>query len=36
MPHAIAELIYNSIQATKDNKGPRTVDIDFQLGGRGA
>ncbi|CAM9669020.1 unnamed protein product, partial [Ectocarpus sp. 12 AP-2014] len=33
--HAVAELIDNSIQATTDNTGPRTVEIEVDLGSRG-
>ncbi|CAM9172184.1 unnamed protein product, partial [Ectocarpus sp. 12 AP-2014] len=35
IPHAVAELVDNSIQATTDNPGPRTVEIEVELGGRG-
>ncbi|CAM9801347.1 unnamed protein product [Pylaiella littoralis] len=35
IPHAVAELIDNSIQATTDNTGPRTVEVQVELGGRG-
>eukprot|EP00752_Nemacystus_decipiens_P004173 g3816.t1 len=35
IPHAVAELIDNSIQATTDNSGPRTVEVEVELGGKG-
>ncbi|CAM9280554.1 unnamed protein product [Ascophyllum nodosum] len=36
IPHAVAELIDNSIQATNSNSGARTVEVEVELGGRGA
>ncbi|CAM9825307.1 unnamed protein product [Scytosiphon promiscuus] len=35
IPHAVAELIDNSIQATTENPGPRKVEVEVELGGRG-